>query len=105
DYDEWLPRAGSAEGEKGKPLAIEVRLEGRGGASPKARMTRLAVHLKEVSNEFGICLNVPKQRGSDTFDLKFAPGAGYTVESEGSTVIKKGTEFDKVDLTLDCYDW
>src|SRR5581483_11120738 len=69
------------------------------------RLTSLSVHLKEVSNEPGVCLNVPLQKGTDSWDLQFAPGPGYTVEKKGTAVRKDGGEFDHLNLHLDCYDW
>jgi hypothetical protein len=105
-YDDWLPRGGTSDGQKGdRALAIQARLQKRGGGATKARMQSLTVRLKDVSNVPGTCLNVPLEKGAETFDLQFAPKNGCTVDEEGTRVIKKGSEFDRLDLSLECYDW
>ncbi|HZE99294.1 MAG TPA: hypothetical protein VE981_19980 [Planctomycetota bacterium] len=104
-YDAWLPRGGPDEGTKGNSLPLQVRLQKHGGGPTKARMTSLTVRIDDVSREPGVCLNLPATKGADTPDLRFATGAGYTLEDDGTRVVHKGSPIDKLDLVLDCFDW
>jgi len=105
-YKEWMPRGGADTKTRGNTIKVTTKLQRRGGGTPRdATLKDVEMHLEAVSEEPGVCLNVPKDGGGETTpDLKFGAESDGEVADEGRRVRKNG-KFLSVTATVECFDW
>lgn len=83
-YQQWLPKPGSSETTPGSVLAVELKLQAKGGGTPKVKAKAFELELQGTSREPGIALNAPIEiSGSPAFDMAFASGEGQSPERQG----------------------
>jgi hypothetical protein len=111
-YDTWRPEGDKDEQKPGDFLAVQARLQERGGGPPRQKADRIRFALSDVSRQPGVALNwPPKGSGSASRpDLRFDQDRNsdlwVTDDVYGRRVqTPEGEKYAEATAVVSSYDW
>lgn len=110
DFAEWLPQGGNDEKTAGDYIKVKVRLQKRGGGTPKTKADQFSYRLVGTSREKGVCMNWPKHpvAGNSPFDLQFESSQNPKLvlgDVDGQSASNTDDDMTEDEVTVSCFDY